>query len=99
MVEILIDGEQCEHGDSWLSNCSDCCELEASDNISIDILTDLLPELRNLLIGYHIRDRIYEIAEGLDKISRDAIQNGLDDEIINSIFSVISINSIMKKIK
>ena len=66
------------------------------NNLKGAILSYLLPEIRNLIIDYNLRDSIYDIAGSWSKSSYKILENGLDDEIVNSIFYALSMESILK---
>ena len=94
----------CEHNNTITNECSDCNENELSDyyqDQSIDdgktdrlvgaILSHILPEIRNLVINYGLRDRIYEIVGEWSKVDFDKLSNSdIDDSIMEQIFKNLS---------
>jgi hypothetical protein len=108
-LDDIFEDNICKHNNTTTNECSDCNEeeLKSYTDTSVDdnnptnlkgaILEYLLPEIRNLIINYNLRDRIYDIAGQWSKSSYKMLEDGLDNEIINSIFKVLSVKSIIKK--
>ena len=102
-LESYLD-DVCEHNNTITNECSDCNENELSDyyqDQSIDdgktdrlvgaILSRILPEIRNLVIEYGLRDRIYEIVGEWSKVDFDKLSNSdIDDSIMEQIFKNLS---------
>tara|TARA_Y100000310_G_scaffold39807_1_gene37342 strand:+ start:41 stop:475 length:435 start_codon:yes stop_codon:yes gene_type:complete len=107
-LDDVLEDDVCEHNNTITNECSDCNEQERKDytdtsvdddnptNIKGAILEHLLPEIRNLIIDYNLRDKIYDIAGQWSKSSYKMLQDGLDDEIVDSIFKAISVKSMME---
>ena len=94
---------ECKHNNTITNECSDCNEQELKDysDTSVDdnnpenlkgaILEHLLPEIRNILIDFNLRDYIYDIAGQWSKSSYEMLQDGLDDEIVDDIMLRLSL--------
>ena len=112
-LESYLD-DICEHNNTITNECSDCNEQELSDydcyNWDEDdgktdklvgaILSYILPEIRNLVIDYGLRDRIYEIVGDWSKADFDKLCNSdIEQSIAEQIFNKLSLCSFLDFIK
>ena len=96
----------CEHNNTITNECSECNEDELLDyeNRSIDdgrtdtliggVLTYLLPDIRNLIIDFNIRDRVYEMVGEWSKADFDNLMaTNFDEDISDQIFKDLSMKN------
>ena len=74
------------------------CEIPWEDRCSREelkdaVLQELLPEIRNVIIDFNLRDKIYDIISQWSKRCFEMMQKGVDEEIIGDIFKRLSINN------
>ena len=98
-VEVKMNGEQCRHGNSWASNCSDCDEENTSTSVDSGskkelktaLMTYILPEVKNLIIDYCVSDTAKDLASKWSKKDYELVtEGGLGDEITDEIMYRLS---------